>query len=103
MPPEDCGGARAYMEAGDPRWRVWWEALPREELRRMAEAAQRFFDSGGDRSAIGDCEGLSAALERVEAHRALRPDRLDRRAINRRLHQYARGERAWLFCDTVGG
>ena len=60
----------------------------------MAEAVQRFLDSGGDRSAIGDREGLSAALERVEAHRALRPDRLDRRAINRRLHQYARGERA---------
>ena len=25
-PPEDCGGARAYMEEGDPRWRAWWEA-----------------------------------------------------------------------------
>jgi Plasmid pRiA4b ORF-3-like protein len=21
-PPEDCGGARAYMEQGDPRWRA---------------------------------------------------------------------------------
>jgi hypothetical protein len=64
VPPEDCGGARAYMEAGDPRWRAWWEALPREELRRMAAAVQRLLDSGGD--AIGDREGLSAALERVE-------------------------------------
>jgi hypothetical protein len=102
-PPEECGGARAYMEQGDPRWRAWWEALPREDLRRMAQAVQRFLDSGGDRSAIGDREGLSAAIERVNAHRALRPDRLDRRAINRRLQQYARGERAWLFCDTIGG
>jgi hypothetical protein len=102
-PPEDCGGARAYMEQGDPRWRTWWEALPREDLRRMAEAVQRFLDSDGDRSAIGDREGLSAALERVNAHRALRPDRLDRRAINRRLQQYARGERAWLFCDAIEG
>jgi hypothetical protein len=102
-PPEDCGGARAYMETGDPRWQAWWKALPRDELRRMAQAVQRFLDSGGDRSTIGDREGLSAAIERVEAHRAQRPDRLDRRAINRRLQQYARGERAWLFCDTIEG
>ena len=102
-PPEDCGGARAYMEAGDPRWQAWWEALPREDLRCLAEAIQHFLDSGGDRSAIGDREALSAAIERVQAHRALRPDRLDRRAINRRLQQYARGERAWLFCETIGG
>jgi hypothetical protein len=102
-PPEDCGGARAYMEAGDPRWRACWDALPREELKRMAEAVQHFLNSGGDRSAIGDRETLRAALERVKAHQALRHDRLDRRAINRRLQQYARGERAWLFCDTVGG
>ena len=91
------------MEAGDPRWRACWDALPREELKRMAEAVQHFLNSGGDRSAIGDRETLRAALERVKAHQALRPDRLDRRAINRRLQQYARGERAWLFCDTVGG
>jgi hypothetical protein len=45
-PPEDCGGARAYREEGDPRWRTWWEALPREDLRRMAEAVQRSLDSG---------------------------------------------------------
>src|SRR5215470_4442894 len=102
-PPEDCGGARAYMEAGDPRWRACWDALPREELKRMAEAVQHFLNSSGDRSAIGDRETLRAALERVKAHQALRPDRLDRRAINRRIQQYARGERAWLFCDTVGG
>ena len=102
-PPEDCGGARAYMEAGDPRWRACWDALPREELKRMAEAVQHFLNSGGDRSAIGDLETLRAALERVKAHQALWPDRLDPRAINRRLQQYARGERAWLFCDTVGG
>ena len=102
-PPEDCGGARIYMEGGDPRWRTWWETLPREDQRRMAEAVQRFLDAGGNRSVIGDRERLSVALERVKAHRELRPDRLDRRAINRRLQQYARGERDWLFCDTIGG
>ena len=57
----------------------------------VAEAVQWFIDSGGERSAIGDRETLRAALERVNAHWALRPDRLDRRAINRRLQQ----TRAW--------
>src|SRR5208337_2919737 len=41
-PPEDCGGARIYMEERAPRWRTWWETLPREDLRRMAEAVQCF-------------------------------------------------------------
>ena len=36
-PPEDCGGARAYMEEGDPRWRTWSDAMPREDLRLIAE------------------------------------------------------------------
>ena len=28
VPPEDSGGARAYREEGDPRWRTWWDAMP---------------------------------------------------------------------------
>src|SRR5262249_33573292 len=40
-----------------------------------------------------------AAVERVKAHSDLRPDRIDRHEINRRLQQYARGDREWLFCD----
>jgi hypothetical protein len=44
---------------------------------------------------------LIAAVERVKAHSDLRPDRIDRRAINQRLRQYARGERKWLFCDSI--
>ena len=68
----------------------------------MAEAVQRFLGFGGEHSAIGDRGGLSAALERLKAHRELRPNRIGQRAINRRLQQYARGERAWLSCDTIG-
>jgi len=102
-PAEDCGGARAYMEEGDPRWRTWSDAMPREDLRLIAETVKRFLDSGGDRSVIGDREGLISALDRLKAHSDLRPDRIDRRAINRRLRQYARGDRKWLFCDRIGG
>lgn len=33
-PPEDCGGARVYMEEGDPRWREWWDACHDRSSRR---------------------------------------------------------------------
>ena len=102
VPPEDCGGARAYMEEGDPRWLAWCDAMPGEDLRLIAGTVKRFLDSSGDRSVIGDRERLIAAVERVKAHSDLRPDRIDRREINRRLQQYARGDREWLFCDRIG-
>jgi hypothetical protein len=101
-PPEDCGGARFYMEEGDPRWGAWWDKLPRQEFALLAETVQRRLNSDGDRPLIPDREILLTALERVKAHRAACPDRIDRRVINQRLRQYARGERDWPFCDTIG-
>ena len=102
-PPEDCGGARVYMEEGDPRWREWWQVMPREELALMAETVQRVLDTRSTEPIVADRKRLVAALERVKAHRARWPDRIDRREINHRLAQYARGDRDWLFCDTIGG
>jgi Plasmid pRiA4b ORF-3-like protein len=102
-PPEDCGGARVYMKEGDPRWRQWWDTMPRQELALIAETVKRVLDFDGDHSVIKDRQSLLAALERVKAHRAASPDRFDRRVINERLGQYTRGERAWLFCETIGG
>jgi len=64
--------------------------MPREDQRLIAETVKRFLDSSGDRFVIGDRESLMAAVERVKAHSNLRPDRIDRREINRRLQQYAR-------------
>ena len=101
-PPEDSAGARIYMEEGDPRWREWCDAMPREELALMAKTVGRVRDSGTTQSIANDRERLLAALERVKAHRARRPDRIGRGYINQRLRQYARGDRDWLFCDTIG-
>ena len=102
-PPEDCGGARVYMEEGDPRWRQWWDTMPREELALMAETVQRVLDTRSTQAIIDDRARLVAALERVKAHRARRPDRIDCRGINQRLRQYSRGDRDWLFCEMIGG
>ena len=41
VPPEDSGGPRAYREEGDPRWRTWWDAIPREDLRLIAETVKQ--------------------------------------------------------------
>ena len=102
-PPEDCGGARAYMEQGDPRWREWSDAWPREDWALMAETMQRVLDADGAISAlVADRERLLDAVERVKAHRDACPDRMDRSAVNQRLRQYACGEWVELFCDIIG-
>ena len=53
------------MEEGDPRWRAWWDAMPREDLRLIAETVKRFLDS----SALFVYE---IHLERVDCVRAYR-------------------------------
>ena len=73
--------------------------LPKIDIALTGNVRQ---NESGDRSVIGDRESLMGAVERVKAHSDLRPDRIDRREINRRLQQYARGDREWLFCDRIG-
>ena len=102
-PPEDCGGAGAYMEQGDPRWQEWCDTWPREEWGLLADTLRHLLDSGGDMpSPVWDRDRLRVALERVKAHRAARPECIDRRAINQRLWQYAHGEREELFYEIIG-
>jgi hypothetical protein len=50
-----------------------------------------------------DLEAIRDRLESLEALRPwLAPDRLDRRDVNNRLRDYAKGERQWLFAQTMG-
>jgi hypothetical protein len=84
-PPEDCAGAWAYLQRLDGHK----NHPPLVELSLMAEALQRWLDAEGDRRAIGDLDELREAIDRVEAYQALRPDRFDRRALNRQLRALA--------------
>lgn len=80
-PPEDCARATNYLEWMDRHRRD----LPLEDLAILADAMQRFLDSGGNRGAMGNLAELREALESVTVYRHLQPDRLDRRETNRRL------------------
>jgi hypothetical protein len=84
-PPEDCAGAWDYLELLD---RHTYQP-PIEELEIMAEAMQRFLDSDGDRHAIGNLDELREAVDRVKAYQDFRPDRFDRRELNRQLRALA--------------
>jgi hypothetical protein len=79
-PPEDCGGVRTFLKG---RLEAPWRA--RELLQQIVECARE-----GDETAVTDL------LEEIPAVRQwLEP--FDRREVNRRLHQYANGERESLF------
>ena len=78
-PPEDCAGARDYLERLNLHKRDW----PMDDLLLMAESLQRFLDSGGDRKALGNRDELREALDRVTAYRDFQPQRFDRRQANR--------------------
>jgi Plasmid pRiA4b ORF-3-like protein len=80
-PPEDCSGAKAFLErrAAAP-WRV--EELL-EGLRENLNA--------GDVATVQDC------LEQLQPWQEwLLLGRFDRRAVNRRLRQYAQGDPGWV-------
>lgn len=74
-PPEGCGGAPTYMEM-------------RQRLKFRAVFGDASMDDD-DEDDLGD--------EASEGCGPFDPDCFSRREVNRRLRQYARGERDWLF------
>jgi hypothetical protein len=84
-PPEGCAGTWDYLQRLD-RHKTH---PPLEELSLMAKALQRWLDAEDDRHALGDLDGLRAAVDRVEAYQAFQPDWFDRRALNRQLRALA--------------
>ncbi len=77
-PPEDCGGALAYLQM--------WQDLKYRAL----------FGQGWDHDLDFDDEDDE---EWPPGDRPFDPDAFSRRSVNARLRQYARGDREWLFSD----
>lgn len=93
---EDCGGPWAYMAQVDHH-RVF---PPGEDLSVIADAVCRLVDAHPDepiRQAIDDLDELQEAVDRVNLYKRVQPERIDRRAINRRLKQYALGDDGWQW------
>ena len=78
-PPEDCGGALAYMQM-------------RQELKYRALFGDRGRDNDFDDQ--DDREDEDASEDQP-----VDPDDFSRRKVNARLRRYANGERDWLFSD----
>src|SRR5262249_18817213 len=92
-PEEDCGGPLAYMEL------VRHHRLnpPLNELSLIADVLKRVVevketDDRTVREVIGDGDELREAVDRLEAYNRFRPERFDRREVNRQLRLYATGQ-----------
>ena len=83
-PPEDCGGPDAFLERrSDAPFRV-----------------QEILDEIADDITVGDLEAIEYRIDKLQPWREwLRLDRFDRRAVNRRLAQYAAGDEGWMNDD----
>jgi hypothetical protein len=93
-PPEDRGGPWAYMELMDHHELN----LPWDDLQRIDDVLERIVQAKGHEKlgdVLGEVEALWEAVERVRAYTEFRPDRFERRTVNRRLKQYAEGNDAW--------
>jgi pRiA4b ORF-3-like protein len=95
-PPEDCGGALAYMQ------RVEAHRLdhPWEEIGTITEALSRLLEAKDDKAigdVLGDLQPLREAADRLEAHNRFQVDHFDRQAVNRRLKMYAAGNESWML------
>ena len=91
------------MERGDPRWRRWLEQWPQKEFQSAVEVLRRCLDRPEEHIQPGDGEKLLAAATAWKEHQKRYPDKMDRSTVNKRLRQYATGDREWLFCEIIGG
>ena len=69
---------------------------PLDELQLIADAVGRVLDAQGQervRDVLGDVDALEEAIDRLETYQRFQPDYFDRRRINRRLKQWAEGNK----------
>jgi hypothetical protein len=81
-PPEDCGGAWAYLQMAD-RYHV-----PLEAMTVVARALDRLLaadDQTTMRQVIGDAETFRGAVDQLDAYLQFQPEHFDRRDVNAQL------------------
>ena len=82
-PPEDCGGAWAYLQQVDQHH------IPLEAMATLATALERLLKAEGQttiRQVIGDRDAFQEAVTQLDAYLQFRPEHVNRRQINAQLH-----------------
>ena len=88
-PPEDCGGAWAYLQ------RVDAHHIPHEAMATVATALECLLKADGQtriRQVIGDPETFREAIDQLDAYLQFQPEHFHRRDINTRLHALGQPE-----------
>jgi hypothetical protein len=81
-PPEDCGGAWAYLQQLDHHT----YHFPYEAAEVVVTALERFLRSGEER-ALGDRDELREAFAQLEAYQEFKPNHFTRRGVNTQLRK----------------
>jgi hypothetical protein len=88
-PPEDCGGAWAYLQKVDQHH------VPLDAMAAVATALERLLkadDQTTIRQIIGDRNTFREAVDQLDAYLEFRPEHFDRRAVNIRLRMLVQQE-----------
>lgn len=91
-PPEDCGGAWAYLQ------RVDRHHIPREAMATVATALDRLLKADDQTTicqVIGDPETFREAVDQLDAYLEFRPEHFDRRDVNHPLRALSQPEGTW--------
>jgi hypothetical protein len=91
-PPEDCGGAWAYLQMVDRHH------VPLEAMAVVATVLNRLLkadDQTTIRQIIGDQETFREAVDQLDVYLQFRPEHFDRRAVNNRLRALHQPEGTW--------
>jgi hypothetical protein len=91
-PPEDCGGAWAYLQMVDRHH------IPLEAMAVVAVVLNRLLkadDQTTIRQIIGDRETFREAVDQFDAYLQFRPEHFDRRDVNNWLRALRQPEGTW--------
>ncbi len=99
-PPEDCGGAWAYLQLVDRHH------VPLEAMAVVATVLNRLLEADGQmtiRQVMGDRDTFREAVAQLDAYLQLQPERVDRRQINARLQTLPQAQESCHAMHDPGG
>jgi Plasmid pRiA4b ORF-3-like protein len=99
-PPEDCGGAWAYLQLVDRH------DVPLDAMATVGTVLKRILEADGEtsiRQVMGDPETLREAVDQLDAYLQCQPEHFDRRQINVQLHALTKEQESRREMHDPGG